>query len=94
MGYLLSAAAVLLQPVTLGGRPRLWMWGNSSWPPPLGHEVLPAPAPGLGHGVAPLHHAMCAVAAALAMFHNFICEGYEKKGKHCLNNDSLEKHMI
>ena len=43
---------------------------------------------------APLHHAMCAVAAALAMFHNFICEGYEKKGKHCLNNDSLEKHMI
>ena len=25
------------------------MWGNSSWPPPLGHEVLPASAPGLAH---------------------------------------------
>ena len=36
------------------------MWGNSSWSPPLGHEVLPASAPDLGCGVAPLGCAMCA----------------------------------
>ena len=32
-------------------------WGNSSWPPLLGHGVLPASAPDLGRGVAPLGHA-------------------------------------
>ena len=32
----------------------LTSWGNSSWPPPFGHGVLPACAPDLGRGVAPL----------------------------------------
>ena len=30
------------------------MWGNSSWPPPFRHGVLPDSAPDLGCGVAPL----------------------------------------
>ena len=34
-------------------------WGNSSWPPPFGHGVLPASAPYLGRGVAPLKRAEC-----------------------------------
>ena len=33
------------------------MWDNSSWPPPFGHGVLPASAPDLRRGVAPLSHA-------------------------------------
>ena len=41
--------------------------GNSSWPLPLRHRVFPAFAPDLGRGVAPLGHAVCAVAAARAM---------------------------
>ena len=63
------------QPQLLGGgvAPGLWrqvappscrslprMWGNSSWPPPLGHGVLLASAPDLGRGVAPLGRAKCA----------------------------------
>ena len=40
---------------------------SSSRPPPLGHEVLPASAPDLGYGVAPLSSTMCAVAAAHAI---------------------------
>ena len=35
------------------------MWGNSSWPLPFGHGVLPASAPDFGHGVAPLGRAGC-----------------------------------
>ena len=34
--------------------PRPQTWGSSSWPPPLGNGVLPASAPDLGCGVAPL----------------------------------------
>ena len=41
--------------------------GSSSWPPPLGHGVLPGSAPDLGHGVAPLGCALCAVTAARAL---------------------------
>ena len=37
--------------------PWSWTWDNSSWPPPFGHGVLPASAPDLGRGVAPLGHA-------------------------------------
>ena len=33
------------------------MWGNSSWLLPFGHGVLPASAPDLGRGVAPLSYA-------------------------------------
>ena len=44
----------------LGCCPWPRMWGNSSWLPPLGHGVLPASAPHLGCGIAPLGHAMCA----------------------------------
>ena len=40
--------------------------GNSSWLPPFGHGVLPASAPDLRHGVSPLGHAMCAIAATSA----------------------------
>ena len=42
--------------------PRPQTWGNSSWPPSLGHGVLPASPPNLRHGVAPLSHAVCGVA--------------------------------
>ena len=35
-------------------------WGNSSWLPPLRNGVLPASAPDLGRGVAPLGPAKCA----------------------------------
>ena len=52
-----------------GRRPWPWMWGNSSWPLPLGHGVLLASAPDLGRGVAPLACAMCAVSAAWAVCH-------------------------
>ena len=37
-----------------GCRPWPRTWGSSSWPPPLGHGVLPASAPDLGRGVVPL----------------------------------------
>ena len=37
-----------------GRRPWPRTWGNSSWPLPFGHGVLPASAPDLRHGVAPL----------------------------------------
>ena len=40
-----------------GRRPWPRMWGNSSWPQPFGHGVLPASAPDLRGGVAPLHRA-------------------------------------
>ena len=49
-------------------RPWPRAWGSSSWPLPLGHGVLPASAPDLGRGIAPLGHAMCAGTAARAMF--------------------------
>ena len=39
-------------PGTLGHCPCPRRWGNSSWPPPLGHGVLLASAPDLGCGVA------------------------------------------
>ena len=45
---------------TLGRCPWLQTWDNSSWPPPLRHGVLPASAPDLGRGVAPLSRAKCA----------------------------------
>ena len=61
VGWLLSAAPALSQPGTLGRCPSPQTWGNSSWPPPLQHGVLPASAPDLGHGIAPLSHALCAV---------------------------------
>ena len=47
-----------------GRRPWPRVWSSSSWPPPLRYRVLPASAPDLGRGVAPLGHTMCAIAAA------------------------------
>ena len=43
------------------------MWGNSFWLPPLSHGVLPASAPDLGHRVAPLGRALCAVEGSRAL---------------------------
>ena len=57
LGYLLSAIPKPSQPGTLGHYPSPWILGNSSWPLPFGHGVLPASAPDLGRGVAPLGHA-------------------------------------
>ena len=42
----------------LGHRPWPPTLGNSSWPPPSGMGVLPASAPDLGRGVAPLAWAL------------------------------------
>ena len=64
LGYLLLAVPAPSQPGTLSPAPDLgriqrpwgissWTWGNSSWPPPFRHGVLPASAPDLGRGVAP-----------------------------------------
>ena len=41
--------------------------GNSPWPPPLGHGVLPVSALDLGRRVVPLCHALCAIAATHAL---------------------------
>ena len=43
-------------------------WGSSSWPLPLGHVVLLASAPDLGHGVAPLGRALCIIAATRTQY--------------------------
>ena len=53
-------------------------WGSSSWPPPLGHGVLPASAPDLGRRLAPLGRTMCAVAAAHAMIQ---CISYQSPNR-------------
>ena len=44
------------------------MWGNSSWPLPFGHGVLPASAPDLGRGVAPLGLALARPSQPPALF--------------------------
>ena len=46
-----------VSPPGCGPWPRAW--GRSSWPPLFGHRVLPASAPDLGRGVAPLGCAKC-----------------------------------
>ena len=66
-GKLLPALTAPSPPGTLGRCPRPLIWGNSSSLPPLGNGVLQASALDLGRGVAPLGHALRAVAAARAL---------------------------
>ena len=51
-----------------GHRPQPQMQGSSSWPLPLGHGVLLASAPDLGHGVAPLGRALCIITATRTQY--------------------------
>ena len=63
-----SCARAATAPWTWGFSSRHHPWpralGSSSWLPPLGHGVLPASAPDLGGGVAPLGRTLCTIAAA------------------------------
>ena len=54
-----SSQLLLSQPGTLSHCSWPRTWGNSSCPLTLGHGVLPAFAPDLGHEVAPLGRTMC-----------------------------------
>ena len=58
-----------VQPGTLSHCTSPQTWGNSSWPPPLGHGVLPGSAPDLGRGVAPLSRA-CVLLSKIYTFKN------------------------
>ena len=56
------------------------MWGNSSWPPPFGHGVLPASAPDLRRGVAPLGRACASRCSRL----HLVCRSSQPDLQHLL----------